>query len=364
MSLAIPGRTGADDRQAPPPGFEPHDHTGLFLLAGQLPEQRWAHVVGLPFLTGTAVSDEWPRLQPEPDRFVWESLDRRVAIIAKANKKVGLRVLPGVTVPDWVYQRGARVFEFVDRNPYHGTDRYPEGHRNATLGQKLRLPVPWDEPFLVAWEGFVAALGKRLEGQPITMVHVTGPTRHSAEMLLPRGPEDREHWKQLGYSPEKLIMAWQRCIDAFGRSFPSSALALDLGPAIFDDGVVESVVEWALDRYGARIFLQNNILLAQQERRRLDWAVLERHAGRATIGFGRMPLRLGRDTDRGEARGLRRRNFQGMFVAGMELGATYFEIGWRDARDFPEVAAAAASALDEAATRPPPPKREEAPGTR
>ena len=180
------------------------------------------------------------------------------------------------------------------------------------------------------------------------MVHVTGPTRHSAEMHLPRDRADQERWRALGYTPQKLIGAWKRSIDAFARSLPETPVVLNLSPVIFNDGVMEEVVRYAYGQYGRRLFLQNNILMADNKgMKREDWNVLREYASKTTIGFQRgLPRLKGRsDAATPERLRLKRSNFEGMFTQGLALGAQYFEVGATDVKDFPDVVKAAAERL-------------------
>jgi hypothetical protein len=318
------------------------DALGLYVIGGHQQQRAWSAALKQPGIKGVALSEEWKVIEPERGRRNWSALDDDIALVARAGRKVGLRLHPGIFTPEWVYERGARRFTFQDRNPYHAPDGGGRVARpNATLGQSLTIPVPWDEAFLSAWEDFVAAAGKHYASErAIAMVHVTGPNKHFSEMHLPKDPEDRQRWRSMGYSEDKLVSAWKRSIDAYARAFPQAALVLDLSPAIFDDDVVERVVDYAVDKYGRRVFLQNNILLGEnQGRERIDWKILDRYRNKTPIGFQRQLLRLNNQGQLTPARRreLRRDNFEKMLEEGMRLGGRYFEIGAQEARDFGDV---------------------------
>lgn len=328
--------------------FDPASSYGLYVIGGTRDERTWTRLVTAEGIKGVALSATWADLEPRSGEYDWSDLDARIDIVAKAGKKVGLRVLPGITTPEWVFGAGAARFEFVDRNPNHSERFYKRGHRQQTFGQKLAIPVPWDERFLTAWERFVTALGEHYKSAPLAMIHVTGPTRHSAEMVLPHEDEDIRQWQAAGYTPDKLVGAWKRCVDVFARAFPNTALVLNLSPTIQKDGVVKQVVDYAFERHGRRLFLQNNILLADnRSMRREDWDILKSFASKTTIGFQRQILRLrGRsDVAREDQPAVRRGNFSGMLEKGLEMGARYFEIGAAEARDFPEIVRDTASRL-------------------
>lgn len=331
---------------AAPPAFEPRDVVGFYVIGGHRDPRAWSHALAQDGITGVSVSAEWDVLEPQRGRHDWSSLDADVALVAGAGRRAALRIHPGISTPEWVYAAGARRFRFEDRNPNHGESG---NRRNQTRGQTLTLPVPWDEDFLVAWEAFVAAAGAHYRDErAVAMVHVTGPNKHSAEMVLPRQPDDRQRWLEMGYTEDKLVGAWKRSLDAYARAFPRAALVLNLSPAILDDKVVERVVAYGIERHGKRVFLQNNILLGENANRgRVDWPILERYRDVTTIGFQRQLLRVGRrdDLDPKQKLALRRENFEKMIEEGLRLGARYFEIGADEARDFPDVVARFARSL-------------------
>jgi Beta-galactosidase len=317
--------------------------SGIYVLVAEANTKELSHLLPLAGVKGVSLSVEWHAVEPQEGHFQWDTLDELVAKAAALGKEVTLRLLPGISTPEWVYQKGAKAFTFVDRNPFHGEALYKPGHRYSSFGQTLKIPIPWDDVFLASWERTVAAFGEHYRNATnIAMVHLAGPTRHSTEMILPRDNEDKGQWRSLGYAPQKLIGAWQRSIDAFARAFPQTPLVLNLSPVIFDDGVLEAVVRSGYDHYGRRFFLQNNILLGiNAPTGRKDWKILQDYATKTTIGFQRELLgkkipnwdKLS-DADRLK---LRRTNFEGMFARGMGLGAQYFEIGAAEARDFPEI---------------------------
>lgn len=315
---------------------------GIYALApiGK-PLSNLGNILDNPGISGISYSFEWKELEKEKGKYDWTRPDEIIRAVKKKNKSVTLRVLPGISSPNRVYEQGAEPFVFTDRNPYHGKRYYARGHRYGTRGDTLKIPVPWDNVFLSAWEDFIAAFGNRYaKAGNIAMIHVTGPTAHSAEMHLPKSGKDRQKWKSIGYTPEKLIGSWSRCIDAFAKSFPETPVVLNLSPAVFDDGVPEAAVRYGHEAYGKRLFLQNNILRADNKSmKRKDWGILKAYAGKTTVGFQRGLLRLKGDKrlSKSDRLGIRRANLRGMLEKGMALGGKYFEIGFMDARDFPEV---------------------------
>lgn len=304
-------------------------------------------VLNNPAVSGICIAAEWRELEPEEGEYDFSLIDSVLKKAAAKNKTVSLRVFPGISTPEWVYRKGAKRFEFTDRNQEH--QGYPQGHRFNTYRKKVSIPLPWDTVFLSCWEKFVAAYGSHCrKAENIAMIHITGPTRHSAEMHLPKEPEDKKNWRDIGYSAQKMIEAWKRCINAFASAFPQTPVVLNLSPVIFDDEVMETVVRYGYGKYGQRFFMQNNILLADnKEMKRRDWAILRQYSAKTTIGFQRQILRLKQRgvLSENERVRIRKENFEGMFSQGMALGAKYFEIGLIEALDFPEILRKAAEQL-------------------
>jgi hypothetical protein len=304
-------------------------------------------VLNNPAVSGICIAAEWRELEPEEGKYDFSLIDAVLKKTRLRNKTVSLRVLPGISTPEWVYRKGAKQFEFTDINPNH--DNYSSGRRDSTYQKKLSIPVPWDTVFLSCWEKFVAAYGSHCrKAENIAMIHITGPTRHSAEMHLPKEPEDKKNWIDMGYSAQKLSGAWKRALDAFASAFPQTPVVLNLSPVIFDDEVMETVVRYGYGKYGQRFFMQNNILLADNKgMKRRDWAILRQYSAKTTIGFQRQILRLKQRgvLSENERVRIRKENFEGMFSQGMALGAKYFEIGLAEALDFPEIVRKAAEQL-------------------
>ena len=137
--------------------FDPRGSYGIYVITGERDESTWQRVLAAEGIAGVALTASWSDLEPSQGAYSWSALDSRIAVAKQANRKVGLRLLPGVTTPEWLFAKGAKRFSFVDENPNHGAAGAKQGQRNQTFGKNLSLPVPWDEPFLAAWERFVMA---------------------------------------------------------------------------------------------------------------------------------------------------------------------------------------------------------------
>jgi len=314
---------------------------GLYLIAPMGREVKTIkHFADTKGLSGFLVGQDWQSTESVESVYNWAVLDAGIFAAKQARKQASIGILPGISTPEWVYQKGAQPFKFADNFIFHKKKYYPKNHRFSTYGQTLKIPVPWDETFLLAWEKFIKAFGDHCRGMDnISMVHMAGPTRHSTEMHLPREDEDKEKWLAIGYTPEKLIVAWRRCIDAYAAAFPDTALVLHLSPVIFKDKVLGEVAKYANETYGQKIFFQNDILKSENKMMREDWAILSKYSQKTTIGFQRgLPrIKNWHELSKQKKLNLQRNEFEGMLNHGLELGAKYIEIGFNSARYFPDI---------------------------
>src|SRR6266498_1420795 len=119
-------------------------------VAPQLSEARDPLVYGLSWRF------RWKTIEPQEGQYNWQPLDKALEITGNAGKKVILRMVAGIHTPDWVYQAGAKPFDFSNKDLA----------RAEHYAESLRLPIPWDESYLAKWEAFIQAFGKRYNGNP------------------------------------------------------------------------------------------------------------------------------------------------------------------------------------------------------
>ncbi|MFQ5456599.1 MAG: beta-galactosidase [Nitrospirota bacterium] len=303
--------------------------SGIYLLGG-VDHPVSNKLIAMPDIKGSSIRARWKNIEPSEGKYNWSYLDTEIKK-AKAHKKsVTLRILTGVWSPDWLYKKGTSQFVFMDRNPLH----------KRTYGKSLRMPIPWDESYLKAWEVFIMAMGNRFGKDPaVVMVHLSGPTCLTAEMNLPHKKDNLSQWERTGYSPEKLIYAWQRSIDVFAQAFPNKPIVLNLARrAIYDDRVIKEVISYGSKKYGQRFLIQMNALMADkdQDTRRPDIGWVRDYADKGGwVGFQ-----------------LRRGNrLKGPLLDAMERGlvrgARYFEVYQREVSMYPDVLSLINKRLDE-----------------
>ncbi len=207
---------------------------GVFALdtpGGAISDQ----VLSNPNVDGIALLFLWNRIEPEEGRFKWESIDAQIKRVRESGKLYSLGVTPGINTPDWVYQTGARSFNFRWDKPW--------GQAPCSLA---RFPVPWDAVYLSKWRAFIRALGTRYAHDPrLVLLKIQGVNAQTPEFLLPHDrpgngnasrlvnctPSDEvAEWLQVGYRPAKITQAWEISAMAFGNSFPEQELAIETGP--------------------------------------------------------------------------------------------------------------------------------------
>jgi hypothetical protein len=154
-----------------------------------------------PVFTGIVIRDRWSGVAPTSSTYNWAFLDQQAARARKYGKRYILAIYTGNNVPKWV---------------------------NVPLYKTA--PYPWDPTMLAAHGRMVAALGARYGADPYCVgVEISGPTRGpsgSLEMHLADGLT-----QQPGYSTQRMILAWNQCVDQYGRAFPGCALISDGGVA-------------------------------------------------------------------------------------------------------------------------------------
>ncbi|MCX7014106.1 MAG: beta-galactosidase, partial [Candidatus Sumerlaeota bacterium] len=197
----------------------------------------------------------WNELQPEPARFRWQYPDFWFQEMSRRNKKVLLQITPGASTPEWVYDKGAQRFPFVDENKYH-----------SARGSTLTIPLPTDETFVREWTGLIEAVGKRYADNPaLAGVCAVGPAKTSGEMHLPKSPQDEKNFARLGVTGEALVAVWEKMLAAYARAFPRRALVISVTKILNDQGPTDRIVERALLTYPNQMCLRSAQLNGKAE---------------------------------------------------------------------------------------------------
>lgn len=225
MALAL-ALSGAGRASAYTPNIN-----GVYALGSAMRPDIPEATLSNPAVDGVALRFFWDQVEPAEDAFNWSPMDREIGIARAHGKKVSFSVTPGVRTPAWVYAAGAAPFTYIWNRPF--------GFAQCS---QQRLPIPWDPVYLAKWSAFVHAIGRRYAANPsVVMVKVTGINSGASEMNLPHGGgfsavncpgggNDDANWRRVGYSRDKIKLAFRTIGDVFAESFPRQALAFGITP--------------------------------------------------------------------------------------------------------------------------------------
>ena len=185
-------------------------------------------------------------IAPFPGQYDWKRLDEILSLCRKYHKPVNLAIIGGRWVPEWLYERGAQKFSW----------RYYTEHVDAGTSD-ASAPVPWDDIYLTAMSAAIRELGKRYAADPlIVSIQVTGPALENG--LEANLNISRKEAESIGYTPEKLIAAWQRMFQVCAEAFPRQNLSWcihDMFPEERSPLVGRTIRTWAAKHYPDRLML-------------------------------------------------------------------------------------------------------------
>jgi hypothetical protein len=265
------------------------------------------------YIYGLSWRFKWSEIEPQEGQYNWQPIDTAVAMTSSPGKKVMLRVVAGINSPDWLYNIGARPFEFRNTHLAH-----PQSYR-----ENLRMFVPWDEIYLSKWEKFIRAFGQRYNAHPsIYSIQMTGGG-HIGEMNLPKA---HTKWKRVGYTDEKLIGTWKRIIAAYQQAFPDTPTNLDINePLGKRSNVLEPVVAHVLASYPRKVYLQHNGLRADFPQNHPIRHILRQASNTTVVGYQMVGGKGWLDQQAGDR--------MAAFRIAIEDRASYVEVYAADVRD-------------------------------
>jgi hypothetical protein len=237
--------------------------TGVYAL-GMPDKPTPSAIYSNPAVDGIAIRATWDYIETGNGVYNWSYLDSEVNAAINAGKKMSLSVVPGINTPSWVFAAGAQSFSYS----------------NGSSGATQKIPVPWDSVYLAKWEGFIQALGKRYSSKPGLMsVKITGINADTGEIYLPISATDTRHWQAAGYTPDKVMGAWQAIVDTWVQAFPGKQVTMMQIPQGFptidnngeiysnqwgaDVQIVNTMIDYGISAYGSLFSLQNNGLSDQ-----------------------------------------------------------------------------------------------------
>ncbi len=297
-SLAFMDSTGSLQEEGPGGSDVSTEGHGVYVL-NKMEEPFNPIGLNSSYVRGISPRVKWRTIEPVEGQYIWSYLDEVFQTAAQYNKKVILRVHPGVFTPEWVYQAGAQRVQRpggMRRSPRKGRLSSNPDRRETSIDNEQgipdggspvqdsppSLPIPWDPVYLAKWTNFIDNLGKRYRANPnLYAIAIAGPTVTSVEFHL-RGKE--RDWESFGYTPAKLLDAWKQCIDAYARAFPNKAIVLNIAFQILGNRELpQQIIDYGLRTYKNRLFIQGNWLSANTSPERLN--IMLQFSKQTTVGF-------------------------------------------------------------------------------
>ena len=207
-------------------------------------------------LSGVYVHIGWKELEKESGKLDFGSLDKAVDVLRRAKRKYALGVKPGAETPSFVFQQGAQALQTHVNNP----------HR-ATYGETVAIPVPWDEVYQRQFSRVIEEVGKHYADDPLCVgVVLTCANFMSAEMHLPKTPEDRAKWQSMGDYQGRLVEVYKKYTDEWARAFPRQQICLHVSQVLdLPVSFFEKIIDYGLGKYPDRFTIQTDQLTGRGE---------------------------------------------------------------------------------------------------
>ena len=254
LALAV-ASAAAPVRELPPFRIDPSLPAEIVVNAEQgLGQCHWldSSILSLPYVSwaydaGEAASS-WATIEPQEGTFNWEPLDGLIAKAHNMGKHIWLELLTteGQT-PGWARDAGVLV-----------------------IGSRGGVPVPWNETYQRLLRRAVHAMAARYDDDPtVDAVNVMAGGTYG-EMSFPR--TDIGVWEQAGYTNDRFIETVKQIIDIYleeeyvwedgtrTHGFLKTPIVLQLGSGLYGHTtvVIPPVLEYAISRYGMRVWLKYN----------------------------------------------------------------------------------------------------------
>ncbi|MGB9880442.1 MAG: hypothetical protein ACPLRM_06740 [Anaerolineae bacterium] len=198
----------------------------------------------------TETASGWATVEPQPGVFNWGPLDAEVNKARSLGKHIWLELLTteGQT-PQWAQDMGVDL-----------------------VGSRGGTPVPWNETYQRLLRRAVHAMAAHYDGDPtVDAINVMAGGCYG-EMSICARETDAPDWERAGYTDEKFIEAVKRILDIYleeeyvwedgsrTHGFLKTPVVLQLGAGLYGHttAVIKPVVEYAISKYGMRVWLKYN----------------------------------------------------------------------------------------------------------
>ena len=204
-----------------------------------------------PYVSGLSVRVRWSTLEPSSGSYNLKPIDDAIAKARAAGKVAMIRILAGISTPDWVLAQ-VPTLTFSNQYLYNAATTYPA---------QVTMPIPWDPTYLRLFERLVATLGARYDGNPTVYSMQMSGGGFIGEMTLPTNVDT---WLAAGYTDAKYIGCWESIINAFRSAFPTTPVNLDITAPFplnqYPTNVFVPVATYATQDGSKKAWVQNNAL--------------------------------------------------------------------------------------------------------
>ena len=205
-------------------------YKGIYVATAQIGSVGYtplqSSTYSLSYIDGVAIRAIWSAIEPSNGGYSWDALDSVVSQAVAAGKKVSIAIGAGRNTPGWVFTAGAQA---VNMN-FAGT--------GATCSA-ITEPAPWDATYQAAFNSMLQALAAHLTAtgalSSVSVVKFTGINQITEELVMshsalnpPACDNATAQWQAAGYTPAKVIAAFQSLEADTAAAFPGKVYAVVL----------------------------------------------------------------------------------------------------------------------------------------
>jgi len=240
----------------PPFRIDPSMPSNIVVNAEQgLGQCHWLdpNIVSMPYVSwayDAGQASSWATVEPQDGVFNWAPLDAEIAKARSLGKHIWLELLTteGQT-PQWARNAGV-----------------------VLVGSRGGTPAPWNETYQRLLRRAVHAMAARYDDGPtVDAVNLMAGGCYG-EMSICAPELDRRAWERAGYTDERFVETVKQIIDIYleeehvwedgsrSHGFLKTPVVLQLGAGLYGHTttVIRPVVEYAMSKYGMRVWLKYN----------------------------------------------------------------------------------------------------------
>ncbi len=232
-------------------------------------------------VSGIFIRVGWNSVEAIEDNYDWSFVDSEIDNAIAYGKKVSIAFIAGDYSPHWI-KKGGFTFLHFKIIPHDGSGN------NAHW---VDIPLPWETVFINAYSDLISDFKDHLKSNSsryaaISLIKICGINQETAETRLPyedstyvSGTDTASNaaqiWLANGYTPTKVLSAWQTIANACYKKFKDKPLDIAIipdpngFPSISDNGTIipglfntttADLVKTAASAYGSRMIVQYNAI--------------------------------------------------------------------------------------------------------